>query len=76
MVLTAGRNTPAQGEIVHRGEGVALVLRGLALAGWKRAGKWWKTWSSRCVSACLQMNGSAGSRLHVVSCYAPTRAAS
>ena len=34
VVLTAGRNTPAQGEIVRRGEGVALVLRGLALAGW------------------------------------------
>ena len=76
VVLTAGRNTPAQGEIVQRGEGVTLVLRGLALAGWRRAGKRWKAWSPRCVSACLQMDGSAGSRLHMVSCYAPTRAAS
>lgn len=76
VVLTSGRNTPAQGETVQRGEGVALVLRGLALGAWRRSGKQWKAWSPRCVSACLQMDGSAGSRIHIVSCYAPTRAAS
>ena len=37
--LTAGRATPAQGEHVQRGEGVALVLRGLALDARKRGGK-------------------------------------
>lgn len=28
------------------------------------------------MSACLQVTGSAGNRMHMVSCYAPTRAAS
>lgn len=69
VLLTSGRPTPATGEMVQRGEGVALVLRGSALSAWKRGGKQWKAWSSRCVSACL-------GKLHVMSCYAPTRAAS
>ena len=76
VVLTAGRSTPAQGQPVQRGEGVALVLRGLGLSAWRRGGKLWKAWSPRCVSASLQMDESAQSRLHVISCYAPTRAAS
>ena len=42
VALTAGRTTPAQGELVQRGEGVALVLRGLALDTWKKGGKQWK----------------------------------
>ena len=37
-------------------------------------GKQWKAWSSRCVSALLAFTGRTG-RLHVLSCYAPTRAA-
>ena len=68
VVLTASRTTPAQGEPVQRGEGVALVLRGLALDAWKKGGKQWKAWSSRCVSACLLMPGSRRRKLHVVSC--------
>ena len=32
--------------------------------------------SSKCVSACLQVTGSAGSRIHMVSCYASTSAVS
>ena len=76
VILTAGRSTPAQGQAVQRGEGVALVLRGLGLSAWRRGGKLCKAWSPRCVSASLQMDESAQSRLHVVSCYAPTRAAS
>ena len=76
VILISGRSTPAQAETIQRGEGVALVLRGLALVAWRRGGKQWKAWSSRCVSACLQVTGSAGSRIHMVSCYAPTRVAS
>ena len=76
VVLTAGRTTPAQGEPVQRGEGVALVLRGLGLDAWKKGGKQWKAWSSRCVPACLLMPGSRRRKLHVVSCYTLTRAAS
>ena len=75
VLLTSGRVTPASGEAVQRGEGVALVLRGLALDAWKRGGKQWKAWNSRCVSACLQLAGCGSQKLHVVSCYAPTRAA-
>ena len=34
-VLTSGRCTPSEGECAQRGEGVALVLRGQALAAWR-----------------------------------------
>ena len=76
VVLTAGRKTPGEGENVVRGEVVALVLSGLAVDAWKRGGSQWSAWSSRAVSACLQVGKGATGRLHVVSCYAPTRAAS
>ena len=39
----------------------------------KEGGSQWKSWSSRLVTACLQVGKK---KLHVVSCYAPTRAAS
>ena len=32
VVLASGRCTPREGECIQRGEGVALVLRGQALA--------------------------------------------
>ena len=75
VVLTAGR-TPGQGENVERVEGVALVFSGLAVDAWKRRSSQWSAWSSRAVSACLQVGKGAAGRLHVVSCYTPTRAAS
>ena len=53
VVLTAGRKTPGEGENVVRGEGVALVLSGLAVDAWKRGDSQWSAWSSRAVSACL-----------------------
>ena len=37
VILTAGRATPTQEESVQRGEGVALVLRGLAVSAWREA---------------------------------------
>ena len=49
MVLTLGRSAPSEGQSVQRGEGVALVLRGQALAAWRLGGQQWKAWSSRCV---------------------------
>ena len=67
VVLTSGRRTPGEGVTVQRGEGVALVLRGLALTAWERGGKQWKAWSSRCVSAILQLGRNARNRFHVVS---------
>ena len=39
VVLTAGRSVPSPDEPVKRGEGVALVLLGDAIASWKAAGK-------------------------------------
>ena len=75
IILTSGRSKPAEGEAIRRGEGVALVLRGLALVAWKCGGKQWKAWSSRAVSTSLQMDGST-KRIHMVPCYAPTRATS
>ena len=76
MVLSSGRCTPGEGECAQRREGVALVLRGKALEAWRRGGQQWKAWSLRCVSAVLQEDRRTVSRIHVVSCYAPTRAAS
>ena len=58
------------------GEGVVIVLLGPAIIAWKRAGKQWKAWGPRAVSACLQVGEGMKTKLHVVSCYAPTRAAS
>ena len=75
MVLTSGRNTPREEQLMQRGEGVALVLREQALAAWRLGGQQWKAWSSRCVSAVLQADKRPSSRVHLVSCYAPTRAA-
>ena len=53
MVLTAGRATPVQGEVVQRGEGGVLVLSGLFIDAWRHGGRQWKAWSSKCMSACL-----------------------
>ena len=76
VVLTPGRSKTAEGETIKRGEGVALVFRGLALVAWKRGGgKQWKACSSRAVSACLRLDGSTKG-IHVVSCYAPIKATS
>ena len=73
VVLAAGRPIPAAGEPMKWGEGVAIVLSGPA---WRTAGEQWKAWSSRLVSACLQTGSRKADHLHVLSCYAPTRAAS
>ena len=51
------------------------MLSGPAVDAWKMTGKQWKACSSRVISACLQMEEGCGGRLHVVFCYAPTRAA-
>ncbi len=78
VVLTSGRKKPAQGDTVKKGEGVAIVLTESAIGHvWKAAkaaGKQWKAWSSRAVSACLQLGGRDRDKFHA--CYAPTRAAS
>ena len=58
------------------GEGVAIVRTDWAIDAWKAAGRQWKAWSSRAVSACLQLGGRSRGKLHVVSCCAPTRTAS
>ena len=54
---------------------MVLVLRGQALAAWRRGGQQWKAWSSRCMSVVLQVDKRTVVRIHVVSCYALTRAA-
>ena len=76
VVLAAGRPVPVPGEPVQRGEGVAIVLSGPAIHAWRAAGEQWKAWSSRLVSACLQTGRRKKDHIHVLSCYAPTRAAS
>ena len=75
IVSISGREKPALGDSVQRGESVAIVLYGPVVDAWKRAEKQWKAWSSRVVSECLQMGEGSRCRLHVVSCYASTRVA-
>ena len=55
---------------------VAIVFTVWAIDVWKAAGRQWKAWSFRAVSACLQLGGISRDKLHIVSCYAPTRSAS
>ena len=76
VVVAAGRPVPCAGAVRQRGEGVAIVLSGSALKAWSLGGKIWKAWSSRLVSVTLKMGHKQDRWLHVLSCYAPTYAAS
>ena len=76
IVLAAGRPTPLVGEPRQRDEGVAITLSGPAVKAWKAGGEQWKAWSSRLVTATLQPGRANSDRIHILSCYAPTFAAS
>ena len=76
VVLTAGREVPGRGVVRQRGEGVAIVLSGPALSAWKAGGSQWKAWNSRLVTTKLKVGSGRSSHLHILSCYAPTFAAS
>ena len=76
VVLTSGRSMPAsKGDNIQRGEGVAIVLLEWAVGAGKNGGWQWKSWSSRIVSVWLKVENKFF-HIHVVCCYAPTRAAS
>ena len=72
VVLTAGRSVPPLDEPVRRGEGVAFVLLNDAITSWQAAGKQWKSWSARMISASFRIGEKPCDILHVISCYAPT----
>ena len=72
VVLTSGRTVPTLGGSHQRGEGVALVLQGSEVDAWTSSGSQWKMWGSRLISAILD----CCDRVHAISCYAPTFAAS
>ena len=57
VVLTSGREKPVQGDTVKKGEGVAIAVTDWTINAWKAAGRQWKAWISRAVSACLQLGG-------------------
>ena len=76
IVLTAGRETPQGCQPKQRGEGVAIVLTGHAVTAWKAGGEQWKSWGSRIIKATLGGDNKKTSRVHILSCYAPTFAAS
>ena len=77
VVLAAGRPAPQKDESRQRGEGVAIVLLGSAVSLWKDDGEQWKGWSSRIITVRIKWNcGKRRTHLHIVSCYAPTYAAS
>ena len=72
-VLASGRPLPTNGDF-RRGEGVAIVLRGRALAAWKAGGSHWTAVSSRLAVVRLQLTGPDEEPVlfHVIVCYAPT----
>ena len=78
VVLATGRPVPGPGEPLQRGEGVAIVLSGPAVGAWREAGETWRAWSARIISTKIQLRKSQKKTdtLHILSCYAPTRAAS
>ena len=53
-----------------------MIVLDPAIDTWKRTGKQWKAWGSRAVSACLRVGEGVKTKLNVVLCYVPTRAAS
>ena len=75
IVLAAGDPVPRPGETLQRGEGVAIVLTGPAMRAWREARERWKVWSPRLISAQLRTGKREHDTLHILSCYAPTRAA-
>ena len=76
VVLTAGRETPQEHQPRQRGEGVAIVLTGHAITAWKAGGEQWRAWGSRIVKATLGGGNQNSTRIHILSCYAPTFGAS
>ena len=76
VVLTAGRPIPPVGQPRQGREGVAIVLLRPALDAWKVSGSVWKAWSPRIVVASLATGRrKKANKLFVISCYAPTFAA-
>ena len=61
VILTSGRSTPAEAETVQRGEGVALVLRGMALFARRRNEK---TVEGLELKMCVSMLASDWERWH------------
>ena len=55
---------------------MSIVLSGKAASSWKAGGGQWKTWSLSLITATLEVGNGSGECLHVLSCYAPTFAAS
>ena len=76
MLIASGRPVPGAGAVNQRGEEVAIVLSRPAAEAWSSGGSRWKAWSSRLVSVSLRVGSGSRDVLHVLSCYAPTIAAS
>ena len=72
VVLAAGREVPQGDQPRLRGEGVAIVLTGNAIAEWRVGGEQWKSWGSRIIKATLGSGNRNTSHIHILSCYAPT----
>ena len=72
VVLSSGRPLPGDGEVLSRGEGVAIVLRGRALRAWKGGGSQWRAISFRLV-AQLRMSSWRKTPfvMHIICCYVP-----
>ena len=76
-VLHSGHDVPQSGDVIQRGEGVAIVLDPLMGRLWRDSGKTWSAISSRVVSARLQLCLVDSIKLNVtiVSVYDPTHRA-
>ena len=52
-VLTSGRQVPGKGKSSRRGEGVAVILNGMALRAWCNGGGQYSAINSRLMVVCL-----------------------
>lgn len=76
MECDAGRPVAGDGQVKRRGEGVAIVLTGSAIASREAGECLWKVWNSTLVTATLVNGHGNSNHIHILSCYAPTFAAS
>ena len=76
VILSSEWDVPKERGSRQKGEGVVIVMSGSAVSAWKAGSRQWKAWSSRLVTATLETGKGKSGQLHVLSCYAPTFAAS
>ena len=74
IVLTSGRRVPDDGQSSRRGEGVAVILNGMALRAWRNGGGQFTAVNSRLMVVRLKFDlaGGRSDWISIICAYAPT----